>query len=234
LNAIPPAKNDLAIDLGCSVGFVTRLLGERYKEAIGVDNDEALLRFARENSDKSNVSLMNRDLNRLSLADLPKPDVFWMSFTLAYIADLNLFIKNIFNRLRGGGLLAILEIDGLFSRHLKSDDPFYPVIAEFELKSELGKKYDFLRGGKIKPCLVEAGFKIVYYDDNCPDPELNFSGRARPEIIENWELRLGRMQGLKEYLGREQYHRFNLHFIEELQKDDHHSNGVVQFIIGRK
>jgi hypothetical protein len=79
----------------------------------------------------------------------------------------------------------------------------------------------------------DAGFLIVYSDNDVSDPELNFSGAASAEILKGWTARLGRMKKLREELGGE-YTDFCTELLSHLRSESHGKRGNVRFIVAKK
>lgn len=232
LERLPLDKNQIVYDLGCSIGKVSKLLSTKVSKVVGFDNNRYLLEEAnREKQDNCNFALA--DISKLNPSALEKYDGIWFSFALAYMENPNLFIRKWTNYLNTGGWFAIVDIDGLFSKHLSVDSKYFNQIKKFENESEKGGNYDFKIGSKIKKLMEENGLKVIVEEIDWYDKELNFKGKGSSEIIENWKARLERMVRLKEYLG-ENYTEFCRVFIESISEENHVSNECVQFYVGIK
>lgn len=81
--------------------------------------------------------------------------------------------------------------------------------------------------------MEKNGLEIIIAEENWYDIELNFSGNATKNIIENWRARLERMVYLKNHFG-ENYEEFCDMFINSLSSEEHIANGCVKFYVGRK
>lgn len=121
----------------------------------------------------------------------------------------------------------------MFSGHLPENNKFLKEIKDFERESEKSKTYDFKIGGKIKSLMENNGLEIIIAEENWCDIELNFSGNANKNIIENWQARLERMVLLKNHFG-ENYGEFCDLFINSLSSEKHIANGCVKFYVGIK
>lgn len=80
INTLPLSENDLVLDLGCSIGSMSKLLAERTNKVIGVDNNADLLKEASKINSDTKIKYMNCDLNNLASAKLPMADGIWCSF----------------------------------------------------------------------------------------------------------------------------------------------------------
>lgn len=156
-----------------------------------------------------------------------------MSFALAYMEDPRLFISNWVKCLNYGGWFAIADIDGLFSSHLANSDKYFNEIETFEKQSEKSKTYNFKIGNKIKRLMEGCGLEIIVDENDWYDRELNFKGKAEPDIVKTWTTRLERMVNLKSYFGIN-YAEFCNHFINTISKENHITNSGVKYYMGIK
>lgn len=232
LTKLPINQNQIVYDLGCSIGFVSKIFSTKVKKVIGFDNDEYLLEEANKEK-QDNCHFILEDISNSNPVNLEKCDGIWLSFALAYIENPSLFISRWTRCLNPGGWFAIVDIDGLFSKHLPTDYKYFNEIQEFENQSYQGGNYDFRIGSKIKSFMEENGLQVVVEEDDWYDKELNFRGKASEEIIKNWEARLNRMIKLKSCLG-EKYPEFCRDFLNTISKENHISNRCVQFYVGIK
>lgn len=232
LEKLPLRKNQIVYDLGCSIGAVSKLLSKKVKEVIGFDNDGYLLDEANKGKE-NNCKFVLYNIFTLDPNKLEKCDGIWMSFALAYMEDPNLFISNWIKCLKHNGWFAIVDIDGLFSGHLPEGHKYLDKIESFENESEKSKIYDFKIGRKIKRLMEENGLEIITFENNWYDVELNFSGRANNDIVENWRARLERMVKLKDHLGIN-YNEFCNEFLALISNENHVANGCVKFCVGIK
>lgn len=232
LEKLPLRKDQIVYDLGCSIGVVSKLLSKKVKEVVGFDSDKYLLDEANKGKE-DNCKFVLDNIFILDPSKLEKCDGIWMSFVLAYMEEPNLFISNWVKCLKHNGWFGIVDIDGLFSGHLSSNNKFLDKISAFENESEKSKIYDFKIGGKIKRLMEENGLEIIIFENNWYDIELNFKGSANKDIVENWRARLNRMVKLKDHLGVN-YNEFCNDFLNLLSDENHVANGCVKFYVGIK
>ena len=232
LDRLPLSDNQVVYDLGCSIGYVTRLLAPRVKKVIGIDHDQILLEEAQKNK-PNNCEFLLKNIFSLNPQTLGTCDGIWLSFTLAYINEPQRFLSDWVACLTPGGWFAVVDIDGLYSSHMPRNNRFFDKIEAFETAQEPGKQYDFRVGRKIKQLLEKTGLEIVVAEENCYDRELNFNSKSDPEIALNWAARLERMVSLKAYFGS-QYPEFCAYFLNILQQENHTSNGAVKYYVGIK
>ncbi|MEZ6140293.1 MAG: class I SAM-dependent methyltransferase [Zavarzinella sp.] len=104
---------DRMLDFGCGLGRLTRPFSHRYRECVGVDISEEMLKKARElNADFSNLQFVHN--TRLDLTIFPDNhfDLIHTQIVLQHLPDrpaIIKFIKEFSRTLRPGGLL-ILEL----------------------------------------------------------------------------------------------------------------------------
>ena len=232
LNKLPLNKNQIVYDLGCSIGVVSKLLSNYVQKVVGYDNNKVLLEKAIEEKNNKCEFVLENIFN-INTDELEKCDGIWMSFILAYVENPEEFIKNWTKCLNENGWIAIVDIDNLFSSHLKVDNKYFEEVKAFEEASYRSKTYDFNIGSKIKDILIKNGLEVIVEENNWYDDELNFIGSANEAIISNWKSRLDRMINLKLFLG-DKYEDFANKFLAEISRNDHISHGGVKFYIGIK
>lgn len=232
LDKLPLESDQTVYDLGCSIGFVTKMLAQRVKKTVGIDNDEQLLEEANKNK-PDNCAFMSENVFTCNPSQFKKCDGIWTSFSLAYMSEPEMFIENWMKCLNDGGWFAVADIDGLFSSHLSGDSKYYERIEQFENQSELSKIYDFTIGRKIKSLMQQSGLRLIVEEDDWYDRELNFNGKAAPDIIQSWSARLERMVSLKLAFGAT-YSDFTRDFLGIISQDAHITNGGVRYYAGIK
>ena len=232
LNKLPLNQKQTVYDLGCSIGIVSNLLSTKVKKVVGFDNDTYLLEEANKQK-QNNCEFVSENIFTLNPINLEKCDGIWLSFTLAYMEDPSLFISKWAKCLNNGGWFAIVDIEGLFSRHLKVESKYFNEIQIFESESKQSGVYDFKIGSKIKSLMEENGFEIIIDENDWYDRELNFKGKAEDDIVENWAARFKRMIKLQSYFGTK-YPEFYDEFLDNISDEKHISEGCVQFYVGIK
>lgn len=232
LDKLPMQSDQTIYDLGCSIGAVSRLFAQRVHKVVGFDNDDSLLEEARKHA-LGNCEFISGNIFTLNPLRFEKCDGIWTSFTLAYAKEPSLFISSWMKCLNYGGWFAIVDIDGLFSSHLSHGTKYFDDIDLFEKQSSQNKAYDFIMGSKIENLMERSGLELIVEEDDWYDKELNFKGRATPDVVQNWAARLERMISLKSYMG-EAYQDFCHHFLETISQQNHNSNGGVKYYIGIK
>ncbi len=232
LQFIPMNKNNLVVDLGCSIGDVSRLFSLRVKNVIGIDINQEFIDFCESNK-SSNETFICTDF--LSLASLPVKSVngIWSSFSLSYLRNPLGFLISANSLLDKGGWIALLDVSCFISGNLDKNSKYYERVRRFELESYKSGIYDFNFGSKMQDLLQSAGYEIVYIDNDVTDTELNFFGAAPKEVIEGWAARLSRMQRLKEELGTE-YAEFCQELLSSLGSEQHEKRGNVRFVVAKK
>ncbi|QBX71892.1 class I SAM-dependent methyltransferase [Aeromonas hydrophila] len=232
LQFIPISQNDSVVDLGCSVGDVSRFFSRRVKNVVGIDINQEFIDFCESNKSRNETFICT---DFLSFDGLPVESVsgIWSSFSLSYLHDPLDFLISVHSSLNQGGWIALLDVSCFISGNLAKNSKYYERVRCFELESYKSGIYDFNFGAKMQGLLESAGFEIVYVDNDVSDPELNFSGEAPQEIIEGWVARLNRMQRLKEELEPE-YAEFRKELLAGLGSEDHDKRENVRFVVAIK
>jgi SAM-dependent methyltransferase len=229
LDALPAVQGQRILDLGCGLGDLTAALVARGAIVTGIDVDEELLRGAR------SKGLRNAEFRQANLKALPdfggSVDGIWSSFTAAYFTDLPAALSSWAKPLRRGGWIALTEIDDLFG-HEPLGSRAKAMLRAYAEAALGAKRYDFHMGRKLRPHLEGSGFEVVKAFD-LEDPELCFSGPARPEVVDAWRDRFNRMKLLRESCGSE-FDAIREEFLACLARPDHCSQAKVQCCIGIK
>jgi SAM-dependent methyltransferase len=232
LQVIPMNQNDSVVDLGCSVGNVSRLFSLRVKDVLGLDINQEFIDFCESNK-SSNERFICTDFLNLSSLPVKSVNGIWSSFSLSYLRNPLDFLITANSLMDQAGWIALLDVSCFISGNLEKNSKYYERVRRFELDSYKSGIYDFNFGTKMPGLLQSAGFEIVHVDNDVTDPELNFSGAAPKEIIEGWSARLSRMQRLKEELGAE-YAEFCQELLSDLGSKQHEKRGNVRFVVAKK
>lgn len=125
--------------------------------------------------------------------------------------------------LRPGEWIALTEIDDLFVHEPLS------VRTEALLRSYAERGfaagYDVHMGRKLRAHLEHSGFlvtRMLALDDQ----ELSFTGPARPDVLDGWRSRLGRLKLLREICGPD-IEKVQAEFLDCLTRADHTSVAKV-------
>ncbi|MEJ2594022.1 MAG: methyltransferase domain-containing protein [bacterium] len=225
-------KKDTILDLGCSIGHVTRLLADKAGQVIGIDNNPELLKEARTNSKADNINYLQMDLKSGNYGTLPPADGIWSSYVAAYFPDLGNILLKWKGLLKPGGWIALTEMNDLFG-HEWLQSATRQLFRKYYTLSKRLNLYDFEMGNKLKDHLTDCGFRIVH-EENLSDPELTFQGPAKPEVLKSWEHRFDRMHEFRKYAGDPTFKAIKQEFLDSLADENHQSNTRVAFVIGRK
>lgn len=232
LQFIPMSPNDSVVDLGCSVGDVSRIFSLRVKEVLGIDINQEFIDFC-ESKKNSNETFICTDFLNLDKLSVKSINGIWSSFSLSYLRnplDLLVYANSLMDQ---GGWIALLDVSCFISGNLKQDSKYYERVRRFELESYKSGIYDFNFGKKMQGLLETSGFEIVHVDNDVTDQELNFCGTATEDVIKGWSSRLNRMARLKEELGLE-YADFCQELLSELGSEQHEKRSNVIFVVARK
>lgn len=229
---IPMCQDDSVIDLGCSVGSVSRLFSLRVKDVLGIDTNQEFIDYCELNK-RSNERFICSDIQNLEVLPVKSVNGIWGSFSLSYLRNPLSFLLSVNSLMAQGGWIALLDVSCFISGNLEKNSKYYERVRRFELESCALGVYDFNFGEKMQGLLQKAGFEISHVDNDVTDPELNFSGAATEKVIEVWAARLSRMQRLKAELGPE-YTDFCQELLSGLGSDQHEKRGNVRFVVATK
>ena len=221
-------------DLGCGTGEVSQLFLERgWAEVVGVDSAPQMIQPARVAYPE--VRFVERDLRDLAGAGLEPADLIWSSYTVQY------FGKHGFEALFGewskcikpGGLLAVCEIDGLFSCHVPQANGGDTAFEEMEcqLRDQFG--YDCFAARTIADAMRGCGLSVIA-DTAWEDAEFSFDGAAVEEIVHAWAQRFERMKFPGEYFNETELMERKVAFLECIASPEHRTVSKVRLVIGQK
>lgn len=226
---LPLEPGQTVFDLGCAVGDQARALASRGCRVIGLDSNRELIDAAVAGHPPGCQFLA------CDLRHPPDPGVLadglWCSFAAAYMVDLVAFLKMWGEFLRGGGWIAVTEIDDLFG-HAPLSERTRSLLQGFADDARACGRYDFRMGGKLRDCLGQAGFAVTRVL-TLPDQEFCFEGAAAPEVLEAWRRRLQRMPGLRRFCASA-FAQVEEEFLSCLARPDHVATARVIACIATK
>lgn len=232
LQFIPLKKEDVVLDLGCSVGNVSRLLALRLEKVIGIDINHNFINYC--NSKKlDNEEFICADISAFDYSSIGDISGIWSSFSLSYIQDVSSLLKTLHTILKEDGWIALLDVSCFISGNLSKESKYYQRVKKFELDSHQSGLYDFDFGTRMKGLLQNSGFSIIYSDHDISDRELNFAGSADNDVLAGWSSRLKRMKRLRDELGKD-YPEFCQEFMSGLKSDHHEKRENVKFVVAKK
>jgi SAM-dependent methyltransferase len=226
------SKDDNVIDLGCSIGSMSRLLSTRVNQVTGIDTNQIFINYC-DSKKSENEFYICGDMQTLGSHVVESVGGIWSSFSLSYLPDPHDFLSSLSESMKTTSWIALLDVSCFLSGNLNRDSKYYKQVNDFEIASANAGIYDFNFGSKMEPLLRETGFKIVYVDNNVSDPELNFSGPAQTAVLSGWRARLDRMQGLKLMLG-EGYADFCSEFLSGLVSVHHEKRNSLRYVVAEK
>lgn len=232
LQLIPLTLSDSVVDLGCSIGEVSRHFSQRVSRVVGIDLNEEFVRFCQAKS-ADNESFIHSDFLAVDYPSLGQINGIWASYSLSYLVQPQVYLQQLHSILQPNGWIALLDISCFISGNLSQGSRYYERVRQFELASAQNGKYDFNFGAKMQAMLQNIGFEIIHVDNDVTDAELNFSGAAPKEIIQAWSARLSRMTKLKALLDNE-YTDFCSELLSNLALDSHEQRASVRFVIAKK
>lgn len=231
IDKLPIQAEDVVLDMGCSLGFVSRLLAKKAKKVIGIDLNDQLIRKAQTLYSATNIDFRIGNLSEIGSLGLPVADGIWSSFTAAYFVDFESVLDTWLALLKPGGWIALIEINDLLGHGpiSKYSQDIFKSFYKHQLRKGL---YDFEMGSKLKNYLDIKNLQVIY-EASVYDKELAFNGPAEPQIVDSWKMRFSRMKLMQEFLGKESHNVLD-EFMQSLADKGHFCNSEVKFLIARK
>ncbi len=229
---LPSNSNSIVLDLGCGIGTVSVLLGQRYSGVIGIDTNAEFIEEASRLSFSENISFLKADLTDINVLDLPKVDGIWCSFAAAYFPDFETVLSGWLTLLKPGGWVALVEANDLFNHSPLSVESRRRFVLHYQRLLD-AKEYDFMMGSKLKS-FAEKCQLTVSREFEMNDRELTFSGPATDEVLSAWHDRLVRMAGLKHSIGEKLFEEMTKEFLACLRSEDHTCSVKVNFMVAEK
>lgn len=229
LDALPPVRGQVVLDLGCAVGDQAAEFVARGARVIGVDINDKLIEEARSRQ------LAGADFRVADLRTLPdlgvKADGLWCSFGAAYFPDLPTALTAWSGNLRLGGWIALTEIDDLFG-HEPLSTRAKGLLDAYAQEALAANRYDFHMGRKLKDHLERSGFRVSRVL-TVADQELSFDGPAQPGVIDAWRNRFDRMTPLRRFCG-DDFESVRDGFLLCLRSAEHRSVAKVYSCMARE
>ena len=214
------------------MGNVSDLLSARVKFVTGIDMNETFIAHCQAEK-SSNQGFICQDIEKVDYRSISPINGAWASFSLSYLRKPEEFLLHLREVLEPDSWVALVDVSCFLSGNMPLNGKYHDRVREYETESWRTGIYDFDFGSKLEPVLENAGFKVVYTDHDVPDQELNFSGPATSEVLNNWVSRLERMKGLR--------NRFSGHYSEVCEEllsyigsPSRSARGNVRFAVGVK
>jgi SAM-dependent methyltransferase len=136
-----PEQHDRALDFGCGVGRLTRALGGRFREAVGVDIAEEMVRLARELNVERNCRFQLNARSDLTTFEDDSFDFVYSSLVLQHLPRRELikgYIGEFLRVLRPGGVAVFQTLAQLPApRRLQPRRRAYALLRRFGLPHQV-------------------------------------------------------------------------------------------------
>jgi len=232
ISHIPLKDTDRVVDLGCSIGGVSRLFSARAKSILGVDLNSLFIDYCYDQKGW-NEEYLCQDISKLDLSSIGSFDGVWASFSLSYLARPEEYLRSIYEHLNSNGWVAMVDINCFISGNMADLSNYKTGVRKFEEESYRAGVYDFNFGSKMEAILRSAGFEISYVDNNMSDIELNSKLAAPNDVIDNWRSRLGRLKGLKATFS-DSYDQLSSELLDHIGSDERSQTGSVRYVVAQK
>ena len=210
LRNITISKDDLILDAGCGHGAITdELIEKGATNIIGVDgSEERVKNYAYKYKDNSFVKSEVSMLEDLPFEDNSFDKIF-CRFVLHHMTDPTEVLNEYKRVLKKGGLLVLVDSDGILFNIYSRDYDFKEEFSALESKLDM----DMMVGRKLKPYLNEMGLnnlssKII---------PMHFTGAQLSDERDQYISRFTSMEGtLIEILGKGTAKEFTKNYINAL------------------
>jgi SAM-dependent methyltransferase len=105
-----PARAGSAVDLGCGAGRHTALLADRFERVLAVDTAEGMLRIARRDRDRANISYQRADVLTVDPVQTGPFDLVLSVHTLHHVGAPDLVLPHVRSLVAPGGTAILADI----------------------------------------------------------------------------------------------------------------------------
>jgi 2-polyprenyl-3-methyl-5-hydroxy-6-metoxy-1,4-benzoquinol methylase len=155
-----PKQHERALDFGCGVGRLTRALAGRFREVVGIDISEEMIRLARELGPPENCSFELNTSSDLTQFDSESFDFVYTALVLQHLPNRDLvrgYVGEFLRVLRPGGLAVFQALS-----HLPLLRRLQPRRRGYALLHHAGLPHEFLLS-RLK--LVPVRLSTISEDD---------------------------------------------------------------------
>jgi len=187
-----PKQHERALDFGCGVGRLTRALSGRFREAVGIDISEEMIRLARELSPPENCSFELNTRSDLTQFESESFDFVYTALVLQHLPNKALvkgYLGEFLRVLRPGGLAVFQAL-----AHLPLRQRLQPRRRAYALLHNAGLSHDLLLS-RLK--LVPVRLNTITEDDVRSTVEAQ---GAVVERVEDFPERTDGVRSLRYYL----------------------------------
>lgn len=114
INLLPKDENLTVLDVGCGNGYWTKILADKYKKIIAIDNSKKLLEIARNKRSSKNIKYKFEELeDEIKLPDNAF-DLIFSNMVAHYIKNIDTFAKEMYKLIKKDGTMLVSITHPLF------------------------------------------------------------------------------------------------------------------------
>ena len=154
-------------DIGCGPGkttyYLSRLIIPNGK-AVGIDNSEERIDYAKKHYSGDNISFICRDITK-PLIDLGPFDFIWVRFVLEYYKTVSFdIIKNLSSILKPGGIICLIDLDLNCMNHYALPESLEKSLIGVLKRLEAKRDFDPFAGRKLYSYLYDLNYSHITMD----------------------------------------------------------------------
>jgi len=168
VSSLPKEQDLTVLDLGCGNGYWTKLLAEKYKKVVGIDNSQNLIQIAQSKRQLSNIEYKLVEIE----TDFPLIndyfDLVFSNMVIHYIKNINKLTQELYRIIKPNGLIILSFVHPIFESTKNPSLKFAKTRTPYKTSTlggsaELTLQYEPL--DSVIKNFLNSGFKLVQQKD---------------------------------------------------------------------
>jgi ubiquinone/menaquinone biosynthesis C-methylase UbiE len=182
-----PVRRGRALDFGCGVGRLSRPLAERFRECVGLDISDGMVKLARElNEDRPNCRFVVNDAPDLEQFESDSFDFVYSSLVLQHMPSLEMveaYVAEFLRVLRPGGLAVFQALSHIpLALRLQPRRHVYSFLRTMGLSEQLLLMRMKLTPARGLPVSEEKMLQFIEQHGGAADLVQAYGGAAREHV----------------------------------------------------